>query len=264
MIIKKRIKHLIIFLLFLFVISYGTYLNYLKKGIFFILFNSDVKILIDYFDQFSFFAPFIIFLFVVFEVLLAPVPGMILYVAAGTILGGFFGGIVSFFGNIVGSLGCYYIAKKSRYFFFKKDGTKALEIFDKYNEKYGPFALFFLRLNPFTSSDIFSYLAGFFKMKVKHFFIVTSLGLMPLIFLSSYFGHYFIQNYPIFYKIFLFFSMLYLVIAIYLLYFVRVIEKIEIKDKKIVKNFKKRIKETTVNGIEKLKKRSKNKKRKTI
>ena len=55
---------------------------------------------------------------------------------------------------------------------------------------HGPLFIFLIRLNPFTSSDLFSYAAGLTKMKVFPFALATTLGLLPYAFIPTVFGEY--------------------------------------------------------------------------
>jgi len=71
--------------------------------------------------------------------------------------------------------------------------------------------------NPFTSSDVFSYLAGISKMNFKKFLIGTTLGLIPLIYIQSYLGEEIITKNELLFNIFLIISLIYVLIFIYLI-----------------------------------------------
>lgn len=211
-----------------------------NQGLFYQIFNSDLSDMTNYIASYGKLAPLMLLILIIIEVVAAPIPGMILYVAAGTILGSFYGGLVSFIGNIIGSMICFYLAWKGRTFFFKRTKSDMLETFDHYSLRFGGLAIFFLRLNPFTSSDIVSYLAGFSKMRFRQFIIGTSLGLLPITFISSYLGGEIITSHPILYKIFVFVSILYFAGAIYLLYLTKTFEKIKMIRTKIKEKAKDR------------------------
>ena len=234
---KKKIFYLSSFLLIFIVYMIFSFYN---QGIFYQIFNSNINDLVNYINSYEKFAPIILLIIIILEVVAAPIPGMIIYVAAGIILGSFIGGVVSFIGNIIGSIICFFLAWQGRTFFFKKTKSKTLEVFDKYCVKYGALAIFLLRLNPFTSTDIISYVAGFSKMRFKQFIIGTSLGLLPLSFLSSYFGGEIITKFPKIYQFFIFISILYFAGAIYLLYIANAFSKIKIAEEKIKEKIKNR------------------------
>lgn len=78
--------------------------------------------------------------------------------------------------------------------------------------------MFLLRINPFTSSDLFSYLSGLSKMKIKTFILGTGLGLLPMIFAQAYFGEAFVKSHPILYAVLVWISMVYLLVFVYLIW----------------------------------------------
>ena len=100
-------------------------------------------------------------------------------------------------------------------YFEKLIGEKKLASFSRYNSKYGPLVLFVLRLNPVTSSDIFNYLAGIIEMPYRKFLISTALGLIPNIFIISYFGEIFIKESPFLKLFFLIITLIYILILLY-------------------------------------------------
>jgi uncharacterized membrane protein YdjX (TVP38/TMEM64 family) len=75
-----------------------------------------------------------------------------------------------------------------------------------------------LRLNPLTSNDLFSYLAGLIGMPFWRFFISTMLGLIPMIFIMSYFGEAFIANIPLFRIVFLLGTAILILIFLYFIF----------------------------------------------
>ena len=84
-------------------------------------------------------------------------------------------------------------------------------------EKYGAYAIFLLRVNPFTSTDFISYLAGFFRMHFSKFIVATTLGLAPFIYIQSYLGGEILKQNTLVYSIFVFASIIYLIIFFYLI-----------------------------------------------
>lgn len=239
---QNKNKKKIFFSLFLILLMVYIWYNAARGGFFHYVFDTNIEDLVDYIDSFGKIGPIILFFFIIVEVIAAPIPGFILYIVAGVILGSFYGGLLSFIGNMIGSIIAFQIAWKGRIFFFKNAKSKVIERFDSYSEKYGGYAIFLLRLNPFTSSDIFSYLAGFSKMKLKQFIIGTALGLLPITFLSSYLGGEIIKGHPTLYTFFLFLSLIYLMGAIYLIYITRVLTKFQEFERKVKEKIIKKIK----------------------
>jgi uncharacterized membrane protein YdjX (TVP38/TMEM64 family) len=88
---------------------------------------------------------------------------------------------------------------------------------DKFSEKYGGWAMFLLRLNPLTSTDLWNYVAGLSKVKFWPYIIGTTLGLIPATAIMIYLGVP-IQNSPILFKVFIIAIVLYLVLGIALFF----------------------------------------------
>jgi uncharacterized membrane protein YdjX (TVP38/TMEM64 family) len=214
---KKNVKNFfkknwLILLIILIVIAWFSY-SYFSQGIIYDAINSDVGSVVDFMNSFGFWAWLIFILLVILEVVLAPIPPLVLYVAAGFVFGAFLGGVLTLIGNLIGAGIDFFIAKRyGRGIVVKKTNKKVREKFDKFSEKYGGFAIFLLRINPATTSDLVSYLAGLTKMKFWRFILWTGLGLIPMIFIQTYLGDVFLRDYPVLSAIFIILSILYLLV----------------------------------------------------
>ena len=210
-------KHWIVLSLISILIIWILY-SYLSQGIFYSLVHNDIESLIIYVNSFGFFSAIIFVLLVILEVVLAPIPPLVLYIIGGALFGSFFGGILTLTGNLVGSLIDFRLARRlGRDFVEKRTNPKIRKKFDKFSEKHGGLTLFLLRLNPLTTSDLFSYLAGLTKMKTWRFLLATGLGLIPLIFVQTYLGDFFLKENPIFLWAALILGLLYLLLFFYLI-----------------------------------------------
>jgi len=131
------------------------------------------------------------------------------------LFGTFIGGTIALLANVAGATVAFFIGRK----LILKDSEKKQEkhYFNKAIEKYGGYTMFFLRVNPLTSSDVFSYLAGISKMNFKKFLTGTALGLIPLIYIQSYLGEEIITKNELLFNIFLIISLIYVLIFIYLI-----------------------------------------------
>jgi uncharacterized membrane protein YdjX (TVP38/TMEM64 family) len=67
-----------------------------------------------------------------------------------------------------------------------------------------------LRINPLTSSDLFSYIAGLSKINFWKFLIGTGLGLLPLVYAQTYAGDALSSN-PLLVNIFMGISAAYVI-----------------------------------------------------
>ena len=206
--------------------------SYLVEGIVYLLATSDINSIVDFVNSFGWLAVVAFILLVVLEVILAPIPPFVLYVAGGILFGAFWGGTLALTGNVLGAVIAFFIARKyGRRLIIKKVDKRLRERFDKFSQKYGAFALFLLRLNPFTTSDIFSYLAGLTKMKLRALIIGTTLGLIPLVYIQTYLGDVFVRDNPVIFLLFIVVSLIYLLLFLYGLWYL-ILKKEKIKPKR--------------------------------
>jgi uncharacterized membrane protein YdjX (TVP38/TMEM64 family) len=128
-------------------------------------------------------APVVYICAVIVEVLVAPVPGPLLYAPGGAIFGGMLGGALSLLGNVTGaaiacwlgrSLGEAWVARHTA-------GTHFARIRERVVLR-GPWVIFLLRINPLTSSDFVSYIAGAMGVPVRHVVLGTLAGMAPFCF----------------------------------------------------------------------------------
>ena len=132
-------------------------------------------------------APIVYVAAVIVEVLVAPVPGPLLYAPAGAIFGGLIGGTLSLIGNVTGAgiacwlghaLGESWVARHMT-------GTQASRIRERVVSR-GPWVIFLLRLNPLTSSDLVSYVAGAMGVPVRDVVLGTLAGMAPVCFAQAF------------------------------------------------------------------------------
>jgi len=191
-------------------------LSYVNKGLIYSLATNDITTILEFIKSFEAFSAVALVVLVILEVMLAPLPPLILYVISGLLFGWLWGGLLVLLGNLIGALIDFQIARiLGQKRIEKRIDPKIHKIFNKFFDKYGWFAIFILRINPLTTSDLVSYLAGFTRMKTLTFIISTGLGLIPLIFIQTYFASIF-QNNSIFITISFIFGLIYLVLFIYL------------------------------------------------
>lgn len=227
---KSKHLKLIFILVILLVIAFSVY-SYMSDGLIKILFSQNPELLESYINSRGPLAPIIMILIVILEVVLAPIPALILYTVAGIVFGTWYGGLLVLLGNVIGAIIAFSIARYlARSYISHKIEGKLKKKFDHATQKYGPFSIFLLRINPLTSSDAFSYLAGISNMKLSSFTLATTLGLAPLIFIQTYLGSDLIKNNPFLFKLFLILSIAYLSIFIFLIF--RAISKKSPSDKK--------------------------------
>ena len=214
--LNRQLRKHWVFILVLAIFIGWVFYSYLTEGIFYLLATSDTNSIASFINSFGVFAAVIFILLVILGVVLAPVPPLVLYVAGGIIFGAFLGGTLTLVGNVLGAGVAFLIARKyGRNLVEEKISPKIRKKFDDFSKKQGPYALFLLRLNPFTTSDLFSYIAGLTKMKLRTFILATGLGLAPLIYLQTYIGDLFVRDNPLIFFIFIIINLLYLAFFLY-------------------------------------------------
>jgi uncharacterized membrane protein YdjX (TVP38/TMEM64 family) len=134
-------------------------------------------------------APVLFTLAVVVEVVVAPIPGALLYAPGGAIFGAFWGGTFALIGNVIGAALCCVLG---RLIGERVLGAQAKSSqFGRYRERLadrGLWVVLLLRANPLTSSDLVSYAAGIAGVPPWKVAAGTLVGLAPLCYLQAYFA----------------------------------------------------------------------------
>lgn len=188
--------------------------SYLTKGFFYSLVNFNQAELISFLSSFKEIS-FLIYIFlIIIGVIFAPIHPFIFYVAGGIVFGPYVSWALTMVGVTIGSSIAFKISERyGRRFVEKHVSKKHINKFDKISEKYGSISIFLLRVNPLTSSDVWSYIAGLTKIKFWKFLMWTLLGLAPAIFVQTYFGKAVGENIVLF-KIFAGIAISYLTILL--------------------------------------------------
>ena len=136
-------------------------------------------------------APLVYVAAVTVEVLVAPIPGTLLYAPAGAIFGGFMGGTLSLIGNVSGAaIACWLAATFGSRFgqdwVNRHNESGQLSRLHAQLQSRGAWVIALLRLNPLTSSDLVSYAAGLAGIPVRHLALGTFIGMLPQCYLQAY------------------------------------------------------------------------------
>jgi len=151
----------------------------------------------DYFHGWGPVAPAVYLLVVVVEVILAPIPGTLLYLPGGLIFGWLVGGSMSLAGNVLGAgIACHITRAIGRQRIERYLERPALQKYLAVIEARGLWIVFLLRLNPFTSSDLVSYAAGLTRIPIWKVMTGTFGGMAPLCFVQSYFSQEIFTAFP--------------------------------------------------------------------
>jgi uncharacterized membrane protein YdjX (TVP38/TMEM64 family) len=132
-------------------------------------------------------APVIYVAVVTVEVLVAPIPGLLLYAPAGAIFGGFLGGTLSLIGNTLGAAIASFLARALGASWLARHvhSPKFAAIRERLRTR-GAWVVFVLRLNPITSSDFVSYAAGLAGVPSRWVALGTFFGMLPQCYLQAY------------------------------------------------------------------------------
>lgn len=131
-------------------------------------------------------APLVYIAAVTVEVLVAPIPGLLLYLPGGALFGGFWGGTLALVGNVIGaSLATWLAAIVGSRIFRVGDWPRLHNYGERIRER-GLLVVILLRLNPLTSSDLVSYAAGLVGVPVWRVALGTAIGMAPLCYAQSY------------------------------------------------------------------------------
>lgn len=132
-------------------------------------------------------APLSYLAMVTIEVVVAPIPGLMLYAPGGVIFGAWLGGALALAGNTLGAGVACQLARtlRPKWMDASLSSERSSAIRDRL-ESHGGWVIFFLRLNPLTSCDVISYVAGFTRIRTSTVMFATCLGMTPLCFVQSW------------------------------------------------------------------------------
>lgn len=142
-------------------------------------------------------APLAYVVFVVAEVVIAPIPGLMLYAPGGLIFGPWYGGWLALLANMIGSgLACSLTRSLNHRWLARLTGHESMERLHSELERRGLKMIVLLRLNPLTSTDLLSYAAGFTRIPVYQVMLATGLGMSPLCFAQSWLSDSIFHRWP--------------------------------------------------------------------
>ncbi|MFN5436572.1 MAG: TVP38/TMEM64 family protein [Planctomyces sp.] len=142
-------------------------------------------------------APVAYVLFVTAEVIVAPLPGLLLYIPGGLLFGPLLGGLLALIGNILGAgIACSLARRLGAGMLARMDPDGAAARLQSRLQQRGFWVVLLLRLNPLTSSDLVSYAAGLTRMPVWQVMTATGIGIAPLCFLQSWLSDSLFTRWP--------------------------------------------------------------------
>ena len=120
--------------------------------------------------------------------LILPIPSSLVMIMSGVLFGGVGGGLLSFFGSMLGNVAGFELARKyglafARRLMGKKDFSRLGHVL----EQYGPLAIILSRPIPILMETL-SLVAGITGMKRRSFLVSCCAGTVPVSFIYSFAG----------------------------------------------------------------------------
>lgn len=177
--------------------------SFAAEGIVHVLLSQDLSAaekihrLQEFFAALGAAAPLAYVAMVTVEVILAPLPGAMLYAPGGIIFGGFWGGLLSLTGNVCGAgISCQIMRTFGRPYLERMLDRGSLRKYEARLVRSGVWVVFLLRVNPLTSSDFVSYAAGATTMPLWKLLLGTCLGMAPLCWAQAYLADEILTAFP--------------------------------------------------------------------
>jgi uncharacterized membrane protein YdjX (TVP38/TMEM64 family) len=148
--------------------------------------GGSLDVLRAYFDRAGMFGPVLYVIAVVLEVIIAPIPGTLLYAPAGAIFGGLMGGSLSLGGNVTGAMVATFLANVFGHRLTESLERSQVRLYADRIRDNSILVIALLRVNPLTSSDLVSYAAGLAGIPPWRVGLGTFIGMAPLCFLQAY------------------------------------------------------------------------------
>jgi uncharacterized membrane protein YdjX (TVP38/TMEM64 family) len=159
--------------------------------------DDKVAALKQYFESCGVWAPLAYVVFVTIEVVVAPLPGIMLYAPGGLIFGAFWGGTLAVIGNTLGAgLSCLLMRSLGAGLATRLNDSQAIERLQTELESRGGMWIFLLRVNPLTSSDLVSWAAGLTRIRTVTVMLATGCGMAPLCYLQSWLSDTLFNRFP--------------------------------------------------------------------
>jgi uncharacterized membrane protein YdjX (TVP38/TMEM64 family) len=160
-------------------------INYLVD----ILSHGDMLRLKYYLLSFGPWAAVISFLLMMFHMVLAPFPSVVITLTNGYLFGVFWGTLLSWSSSMAGAVLCFYIARLAgRPAVERFIGNKAINAAENFFKRYGNNSVLIARLIPAVSFDAVSYVAGITSISLWGFFWASAIGELPATIVYSWLG----------------------------------------------------------------------------
>jgi uncharacterized membrane protein YdjX (TVP38/TMEM64 family) len=159
-----------------------------------LLFRIIVTYVVKPIYEIGFWGHLIFFLIMGIQAILLPIPSEAVLLSAGMIWG-WWGLIDGIIGSMLAGIITYFmVAKGGRPLAEKFTGPEAIEILDRFIDKYGAWAIIILRAFPFMAFDPVSFAAGLTKIKTKTYLLATFVGSIVRVIFYIALGDFFLPG----------------------------------------------------------------------
>lgn len=148
-------------------------------------------------NDLGFLGPLIYIIILALSVVVSPIPGAPIAVAAGALWGGLLAGIYSIIGGFLGGLIAYFLGRTLGRSAIKALTGKVIYFSKQRGEVYLGWCIFITRLLPVLSFDLISYAAGISGLSLPIYATATLLGMIPSTLLLTYMGNAFTVGLPL-------------------------------------------------------------------
>lgn len=164
---------------------FHLHIDYIIK----VISHGDIEGLKAYVQAWGVWAPIVSALIMVFESIVAPLPGVVITLVNGLLFGVFRGTLLSWGSSMVGAVICFYIARMlGRPAVERLVNKRALSRVDHFFERYGNNSVLIARLLPVVSFHAISYAAGLTPITFWGFFWASAIGELPATIVYSWLG----------------------------------------------------------------------------
>jgi len=125
----------------------------------------------------------------ILQVLLAPIPGQVVGIAAGYLYGAFWGTVLSMLGLTLGTLIAIWLARRlGRPLLERMASQELLDRIDGYVQRRGALAFFLIFLIPFLPDDVCCFVAGLTQLRIGELVLLAIVGRAPGVIVSTLVG----------------------------------------------------------------------------
>ncbi|MCY2688443.1 TVP38/TMEM64 family protein [Salinimicrobium sp. TH3] len=154
-----------------------------------VLISNDQENIRSWVTNFGWFGPILLVLAMIGQMFLMVIPTTLLLIVCIVAYGPIWGSALALFAIYSASSAGYFIGRVFGSFTVEKLlGSTAKARTTVFLEKYGFWAIFITRLNPFLSNDVVSLVSGMVKMDYWKFSFASITGITPLILIIAFFG----------------------------------------------------------------------------